>query len=58
MKLLKAIDLYGKIPKGLAEPTNSGAVVSIITLILLGLMIINEVIVLENNYYLFRNILQ
>ncbi|CAD8068774.1 unnamed protein product [Paramecium sonneborni] len=44
MKLLKAIDLYGKIPKGLAEPTSSGAVVSIITLIFLGLMIMNEVI--------------
>ncbi|CAD8059257.1 unnamed protein product [Paramecium primaurelia] len=44
MKLLKAIDLYGKIPKGLAEPTSSGAVVSIITLILLGLMIMSEVI--------------
>ncbi|CAK93028.1 unnamed protein product (macronuclear) [Paramecium tetraurelia] len=42
MKLLKSIDLYGKVPKGLAEPTSSGAVVSIITLILLALMIINE----------------
>ena len=57
MKLLKAIDLYGKIPKGLAEPTSSGAVVSIITLIFLGLMIMNEVIVLNNFYNFFRNIL-
>lgn len=57
MKLLKAIDLYGKIPKGLAEPTSSGAVVSIITLIFLGLMIMNEVIVLNNNYHLYRSIL-
>jgi hypothetical protein len=45
MKLLKAIDLYGKVPKGLAEPTSSGAVVSVLTLIFLGLMIFNEFIV-------------
>lgn len=57
MKLLKAIDLYGKIPKGLAEPTSSGAVVSILTLIFLGLMIMNEMIVFNKFYYFYRNIL-
>jgi len=42
MKLFKAIDLYGKIPKGLAEPTSSGAVVSIVTLLLLALLLVTE----------------
>lgn len=56
MKLLKSIDIYGKIPKGLAEPTSSGAVVSIITLLFLGLMIVNEFLVIYKPYC--RNILQ
>lgn len=47
MKLLKAVDLYGKIPKGLAEPTSSGAIVSIITLVFLVLMILSEFTVLS-----------
>ena len=44
-RFLKAIDLYGKIPKGLAEPTDSGAIVSIVTMSLISLMILTEVIV-------------
>ena len=46
MKLLKSIDLYGKLPKGLAETTSFGALMSVITMIFLGLMIFSEFIVL------------
>lgn len=45
MKLFKSIDLYGKLPKGLAEPTNSGAVLSVFTMIALALLIFTEIIV-------------
>ena len=45
MKLLKTIDLYGKLPKGLAEPTDSGAVMSILTIIFLFMMVLSELIV-------------
>jgi len=47
MKLFKHIDLYGKLPKGLAEPTNSGAVVSVFTMVTLALLILTEVVVSE-----------
>lgn len=43
-KILKSVDLYGKLPKGLAEPTSSGAIVSMITMVVLTLMIISELI--------------
>ena len=46
MKLLKSIDLYGKLPKGLAETTSFGALMSVITMVFLGLMIFSEFIVL------------
>ena len=57
MKLFKSIDLYGKLPKGLAEPTNSGAVVSVFTMVALGLLIFTEIIVLPFTYF-SRNGLQ
>lgn len=44
-RILKSVDLYGKLPKGLAEPTSSGAIVSMITMVVLTLMIISELIV-------------
>ena len=46
VRLLKSIDLYGKLPKGLAEPTDSGAIVSIITIVFLILMLFSELIVI------------
>lgn len=45
LKFFKAIDLYGKIPKGLAEPTSTGAAVSVVTLVCLALLIMSEFIV-------------
>ena len=44
-RFFKAIDLYGKIPKGLAEPTNTGAAVSVVTLVCLALLVMSEFIV-------------
>jgi hypothetical protein len=44
-RFFKAIDLYGKLPQGLAEATSSGAIVSVITMGFLGLMLITELIV-------------
>lgn len=45
IRLLKSIDLYGKIPKGLSEPTDSGAIMSVATIVLLVLLLFNELIV-------------
>ena len=45
-RFLKSIDLYGKLPKGIAEPTSSGAIVSMVTIVLMTLMLIYEIIVI------------
>jgi len=44
-RFFKTIDLYGKLPKGLSEPTNSGAVVSVVTMVVLTLMVLTEIFV-------------
>jgi hypothetical protein len=44
-KFFKKVDLYGKLPSGLAEPTMSGAAVSMVTMAFLALMVISELIV-------------
>jgi hypothetical protein len=54
-RILKSVDLYGKLPKGLAEPTSSGAIVSMITMVVLTLMIISELIVKIKNLSQFEN---
>ena len=46
MQLRKSIDLCRKLPKGLAETTSFGGLMSVITMIFLGLMIFSEFIVI------------
>ncbi len=43
-KFFKAIDLYGKLPKDLAEATSSGAIMSVITFVFLGLLLFTEIL--------------
>jgi hypothetical protein len=42
-KFLKSIDLYGKLPKDLAESTSSGAIMSVVTFVFLGLLLFTEI---------------
>ena len=55
MQLQKSIDLCRKLPKGLAETTSFGGLMSVITMIFLGLMIFSEFIVIQKK--INRNIL-